>query len=145
MRETTITEAEHPYTLPSGAASIVDREAMDGLLDKLHNGQPELGWAGDKRLCLAFNRQNQRWELWRLEHDSEYRLVAQSQPGMGFPHSIIRALVDHDTRRGYDVGQDIIDHNTRLQAEKDAASDEVLAEKMRRVYHAVGKDIGHLY
>lgn len=145
MREETYARIDHPNFLPWGSAVIVDREAMDGLVARLHNGVPTLGWAGDPRLCVAFHRPTQRWELVRLERDGQYRIICRSKPGMAFPDNLIQSLVAHDGRRGYHVGRDIMAHNDKLQADKDAAGDARLREIKEKVYYAVGKDVGHLY
>lgn len=144
MREQTLEAVEH-LGVPSGAAVLVDREVMDGLLEKLHKGVPTMGWAGDPRLCLAFNRPDQRWELWRLEHDYQYRLICRSKPGMGLDNRLISSLVAHDSRRGYNVGADIIQSNTRLQDGLDQQTHERMVDIMTRVYWNAGKDVGHLY
>lgn len=109
---------DHPTAMPSGASVVVDRRQMDDLLDRIQNGDPRIGWEGDPRFCLAFNRPEQRWELWRREMDEEYRLFARSKPGMSFPVGIVEEIVKHDVRRGYDPKADVDAHNARVDADK---------------------------
>lgn len=103
--------------MPSGASILVDPRAMDHLLDRLQNGDQTRGWEGDPRFTLAWNRQEQRWELWRRENDEQYRLFARSKPDHPFPVDIIDEIVAHDTRRGYDPKRDIDAHNSAVDRE----------------------------
>ena len=133
MRETAFSAKDHAVQVPSGAAILVDPRDMDDLIDRLQNGDPTKGWEGDPRLCIAFNRVTQRFELWRREADEEYRLVCQSRPGMSFPHNLIDEIVAHDVRRGYNPHDTIAAHNAKIDAEKDDRAHEAQMEALLRV------------
>lgn len=117
MRENSFDARDHANVMPSGAAILVDPRAMDALLDRLQNGDSTRGWEGDPRFTLAWNRVDQRWELWRRESDEAYRMFARSKPGHPFPIDIIDEIVAHDVRRGYDPKRDIDAHNAAVDAE----------------------------
>ena len=90
---------DHRDQVPSGAYILADGTAMNDLVDRLQNGQASVGWEGDPRLCIAYNRQTTQWELWRAESDGQYRMVMRSKPGMSFPMNLIEHLMQHDNRR----------------------------------------------
>lgn len=140
MRETPFNASEHPDFMPTHAAVLTDTRVMDDLLEKLQNGDETQGWEGDPRLVLAFNKPESRWELWRLEHDEQYRLLARSSPGLPLPHSIIAELVAHDTRRGFNVRQYVDDHNTLIDKQKEQALSETMGPKFERLAWALRKD-----
>lgn len=130
----------HPYTMPSGAATIVDKNEMDSLLDRLHNGDSTLGWEGDPNFALAYHRPTQRWELWRKEADSQYRLAARSKPGLPFPGNIIQYIMEHDTQRGFDPHRHVMDHNAKLDKENNYKRSDKLGEAASRLQWALRKD-----
>ena len=72
---------------------------MQDVIDKLHRGDPAKGWDGDPALEVYFEPVEQRWELWRLEDDGEYRMTCRSKPGVPFDERLIEHLVAHDRRR----------------------------------------------
>jgi hypothetical protein len=137
MREEQL--SEHRSLSPSGAAFIVDKRAMDGLLDRLQNGEPTKGWAGDKRLALAFHKPSQRWELWRAESGS-YSLVGRSPVGAGFPADLIDQLVAHDVQRGFDPFQHVQDHNDAIEAQKQKDLSEAMGPVYQKLYWALRRD-----
>lgn len=124
----------------SGAAVVVDSRAMDGLIDRLHNGDATLGWEGDPRLALAFNKETQRWELWRLEVDNKYRICARSQAGHAFPPSLIPALVAQDGRRGHDALGAVVKHNEQVEKDEMSALAEAMGPAHERLFWALRKD-----
>lgn len=142
MRETAFQARDHAAQVPSGAYMLAAGSAMDDLLDRLHNGQPEVGWEGDPRLALAFNRQTDRWELWRFEHDSQYRLVGVSKPGCSFPPDTIQNLVSIDGRRGYDVVKDVERHNELNTAIADAKFGQATSAGAEKLAWALERDLG---
>jgi hypothetical protein len=113
---------------------------MDDLLDRIQNGDPRIGWEGDPRFVLAFNRQTDRWELWRREVDEEYRMFARSKPGLGFPAGIVEEIVKHDVRRGYDPKADVDAHNARLDAEKRYQASQRRGPGLEKLRWALRKD-----
>lgn len=64
---------------------------------KLHEGDPVRGWAGDPRLAVYWA--GDCWELWRLEHDGEYRITWRGEPGTRLDERIIDMLVAFDRQR----------------------------------------------
>ena len=122
-----------------GAAVIVDSGAMDNLIDRLQNGDPTLGWEGDPNLCVAFDKLTQRWEIHRLEHDGQYRLVMRSRPGMPFPHNVIEWLVQHDTKRGYDFAAAVAKEMEQQEKARHAAFLEKIAPGHEKALWAARK------
>lgn len=137
MREETLARPLHPQTLKDG--SVVYMEA--GIRDKLQHGDPALGWEGDARLEV-YQGPDRRLYVWRLEADGEHRLVCASRPDLPLDERLIRGLVRHDTRRGYDPAKSISAHNQRLEAERDAEGDAALSEAKQKVYMSLRKDLG---
>jgi hypothetical protein len=64
---------------------------MRDIIHKLHHGDPVKGWEGDPNLAVYWNGEAELWELWRLEHDGEYRMVCRSTPGTPFDDRLIDA------------------------------------------------------
>lgn len=86
----------HGLYLPE---TYYDRPRMEAaIVDKLHHGDPTLGWEGDPNLAL-YSEPDGSYMLCRLEADGEMRLVARSRPGLRLDDGLIRHLVAHDTRR----------------------------------------------
>ncbi len=109
-------ELVHPQMI-NGALTWASGHGLDDLADRLKFGDPTKGWAGDDRLVLA-RRGNGRtlvWELWRLE-GTGYSMVMKSRMGMPFPANLIEKLVEHDTRKGFDVKKYVDEHNAKVTA-----------------------------
>ena len=108
---------------------------VERIVQKLHYGDPTLGWEGDPRLALYHNRDH--WVLERLEADGAQRVVCRSKPGVSLDERLILRLMEHDHRRGFDPND--------LPSEYSDQSDEDLeaqaADGLARVYHEVGKQI----
>lgn len=131
---------EHlPTAAPSGAAVLVDMRAMDGLLDRLHNGDPTKGWEGDTALFLAFNRPSQRWELWRQE-GGESSLVGRSKPGHPFPSNLIEELVARDVRRGFKPWESVDAHNRAVDAQRQYEQEQRMGPAIDKLAWALAKD-----
>jgi hypothetical protein len=115
---------------------------MRDLIDRVRFGDPVKGWEGDPRLEVYWNGIDERFELWRCEDDEQYRLVARSAPGIPFDERVIDALIGMDGRRRQSpLHESIIKHNTELDARRDAARDEWVAEDLApRLRHAFLKD-----
>lgn len=130
-----------PHFQPDGGMIEIDSE----LIDALHNGYSPLGWEGDPLLFLAWNRATQRMELWRhnLHGDGKAGLIMRSKPGQRIADmNIIRFLVEHDTRRGYDPVKEIADHNAKVRKDHLDAQRDKMGEAADRLYHGFQKDIG---
>ena len=125
---------------PDGGMVEIDSE----LIDALHNGYSPLGWEGDPLLYLAWNRQDQRMELWRhnLNRDGKPGMVMRGRPGQRVADmNLIRFLVEHDTRRT-DVLGNIEKHNAQVRKDALSAQRDKMGEAAERLYHGFQKDIG---
>ncbi len=150
MRELSLTKNEliHPQTI-NGKRLMIDPEVQD-LVDRLHNGDPTLGWEGDPRLALTGGRDpvtgENYWELVRFEN-GQYNLVATSRPGMKLDRSLIMHLVAHDLRRRSmeSITDEIDRHNDAITDPEKNGGAEKLADALEKVYWAANRDIGHHY
>jgi hypothetical protein len=107
-RELTLATVYHPEHIGN------DWQRVDHpVLDPLTHGAADLGWEGDDRLVVYLCKPTQQFVLWRLEANGEYGPCAALPPNgsltPGNVNELIRRLVAHDTRRGYDAYQDVID------------------------------------
>ena len=104
MRENSALGLAHPEWV-DGKRLWTD-PGIRSIVDKLHNGDPALGWEGDPRLALYFEPEpgsdEGRWVLYRMEHDNVMRPIMRSRPGMELDERMILHLMAHDTRRGFD-------------------------------------------
>lgn len=111
MRENTASGIIHPE-FQGGRRLWLDGQVR-GIVDKLHNGDPTLGWEGDPRLALYLEPDplgGERWALYRYEADGQYRKVCQSKPGLALDERLIQLLVAHDQRRGFDIAAFAAEH-----------------------------------
>lgn len=106
-RELTLVGVHHPEFIDNDW-QLVDHPTVRPIAD----GASDLGWEGDSRLAVYLCKPTQQFVLWRLEHDGEYRPVAQLPSGQAItPESVnrlCRRLVEIDQRRGFDPYQDVI-------------------------------------
>jgi hypothetical protein len=114
--------------------------AMSGLIDKLHHGDPVRGWEGDPRLAVYWAPPC--WELWRLEHDGEYRIVWRGAPGTPFDERLIDMLCAWDRRRRRVALHDqVTAANDARTATLGAERDDYIAEEVApRFAHAVERN-----
>lgn len=143
-RELTLRPAEilHPQNL-DGRAIWLDPEVQD-LVDRLHLGDPTIGWEGDPRLAI-YRGPGRTWELWRLENDGEYRMVCKSRPGLGLDNRLIVRLVQHDARRGFDPKKAVDANNAKVDKERNSAIHDKKLAAADKLRWALIKDVGHLY
>lgn len=107
--------------------------------DKIRFGDG-VKWEGDDRLMLAWNGKDQRIELWRLESDNQYRLVLRGKRGKRVVDmGIIDVLLDHDSRRGYDVFKDVEKHNKAV--ETNHSSNDRVRNATEKLAWAIQKDL----
>lgn len=125
--------------MPSHAAIVTDPTLMNDLVRRLREGD-STGWEGDPRLTLAWNRPERRYELWRLERDSQYRLVARGPIDGGMPYDLTRQLVAHDQRRGFDVFAEVRAHNAEVERRQEADLTEKMAPAYEKLRWALRKD-----
>jgi len=124
-----------------GGRSLWMDAGMTELIDKLHYGDPVIGWEGDERLAVYWN--DPRWEIWRCEVDNKYRMVCRSKPGVLFDERVLMQLRDYDSRR---VQRDLFvennAHNDKIDADKKSAFDEWITEEAApRLAHAFRQDM----
>lgn len=128
------------YPQPDGGIVEIDSDVMKAL----NEGYAPLGWEGDPRLYLAWNRQTLRMEMWRNCEDGVHRMIMQGRPGMRVVDmNIIHFLVTHDSRRGHDAAAEIIKHNEKVRKDAADAQRDKMSEAADRLYHGFQKDIGH--
>lgn len=128
-----------PQILPGGETLWIDSEFMK----KLHEGAPEVGWIGDDRLGVYFG--NNCMELRRADESGNMRLIMRSRPGLrhlGTETLIFLAEHDPQSRRKYNIVDDINTHNDRVRANKVARQAERDAEAVDRLAHALMRDVG---
>lgn len=116
-RELTLTAIVHPLNIGGDEWLRVDHPT----LDPIQNGAPTLGWEGDPRLVVYLHGKSKTFVLWRLEHDDEYRAVAQIKDNISEENvnALCRRLVEIDTRNGFDAYQDVMDAQARADLEAD--------------------------
>jgi hypothetical protein len=128
-----------PFTMNNG----VMVEMQGDVLDMLRFGYAPLGWEGDPRLTLAYNRVEDRIELWREEDDGEFRIVTRSRPGMRtVDMNLVKFLVDHDRQRGFDPQKAVDDHNEKILKHNYEKTQGAIDEAADRLHGALRKDIG---
>lgn len=130
-----------PEILPNGETLWVDHE----FYDLLKNGKPEIGWVGDDRLAVYHGPNHM--EIRRRDDEGNMRLIMKSRPGLkrlGVETLIFLAEHDPQSRKGYDVMQDIATHNALAQSRLDSKRAESRGEAADRLAHGLMKDVGHL-
>lgn len=131
--------ADLPQILPDGQTLWIDADFMD----KLHNGAPEVGWIGDDRLGVYYG--SDCMELRRLDQHGNARLIMRSRPGLrhlGMETIVFLAEHDPQSRRAYNLVDDINDHNDRVRRDRDARQADRDAEALDRLAHALLRDAG---
>ena len=108
---------------------------------KLHEGDPLRGWAGDPRLAVYWA--GDCWELWRLEHDGEYRITWRGNPGTPLDDRIIDVLLEADRQRQTVTLHDriVTASQQREQAKDNKWRDYIAGELAPRMEHALRKDV----
>jgi hypothetical protein len=116
---------------------------MRDLIHKLHYGDPVKGWEGDPNLAVYWNAPEERWEVWRLEDDGEYRIVCRSLPGVVFNDKLIDNLLAWDRRRrSIALHEEIERTNERLDADTARRRDEWASEEVApRLRHALRREL----
>lgn len=117
--------------------------AMSDVIRKVRFGDSVKGWEGDERLAIYWNGDTERWELWRLEDDETYRMVARSGVGIPFDDRVVDALVSWDNRRRtVSLHDQVVTNNDRVSAERRAESHEYLTEEaIPRLRSAIRKEL----
>lgn len=142
-REAGVGQLAHPDPMRVDGLNI--DLIVDPLTKPITNGDTLLGWEGDPRLALYFNPFYVRWELWRYEGDAVYRIVnswnaAQVRAADLVP-IVVKFLIDHDQRRGYNVHEDVMARYERMQREAAQVKAAELHEAAERVAFGLRKDL----
>jgi hypothetical protein len=113
------------------------------MIHKLHFGDPVKGWEGDPNLAVYWNEPEERWELFRLEDDGEYRIVCRSLPGVTFDDRVIDNLLAWDRRRRtVALHDEITATNERIDALAEARRNEWVGEEIApRLRHAMRREL----
>jgi hypothetical protein len=116
---------------------------MRDLIQRIRFGDPVKGWEGDDRLAVYWDGATERFELWRLEDDETYRMVARSGPGIPFDERVIDALIGWDNRRRtVSLHDQVVRQNEQVDAERRSSSSEYMAEEVApRLRHAIRKEL----
>jgi hypothetical protein len=135
IREETPAGLVHPEWV--GGRRLWIDGAMAALIHKLHFGDPVRGWEGDPRLAVYWAPP--RWEVWRLEHDGQYRQVCRSLPDIPFDERLIDSLIQWDRHRaGRSLHDSIVTNNDRVAGRDKQRRDDFIAEELApRLRHAV--------
>ena len=101
IREQSFAHVAHPEWIDG--RRIWRDGGVEDIVRRIQQGDPTKGWEGDPRLEVYFEPALNRWELWRLESDGQYRLTMASKPGVPLDIDVIDYLVAHDRNRGFDI------------------------------------------
>ena len=114
--------------------------SVEDIVRRIQQGDPTKGWEGDPRLEIYYDAPRRRWELWRLEHDNQYRRVLFSDPGAPLDASVIDFLIKHDRNRGYDVHKEVLTVNQGVRNRRSKDYQDWLHNEMApRIAHAASK------
>lgn len=108
-------------------------------------GDGLLGWQGDPRLAIYFNRTYLRWELWRLEHDNVYRIqtswpLAEVRGGEIVGKCILYCL-ECDRQRGYDLLKAMAAIDARGEQNRAYEHAQAVGEAQDRIAWGLRKDL----
>ena len=114
--------------------------------DKIRYGDPSIGWDGDPWLTLAYNKLENRYEIWVEDPGRDPVCVMQTKPfheldGAPSITELCIKLRDHDLRK---ISVDVIlkridEHNAAREAEVAAHHEQTQMAAMEKVYWDVGK------
>lgn len=129
-----------PHNLPDGSSLWMDTEFMK----YLHEGKPEIGLVGDPRLAPYLYQD--RVQIRRSDEFGNYRhVVMQSKPGvrtLGMEALVFLAEHDSQSRKAYNVVDDINTHNAGVQAGLDSKKADVRGDAVDRLAFALQRDVG---
>lgn len=114
----------------------------------IRQGLPEVGWDGDPWLTLAYNKLQDRYEVWIEDPGKDPICVMRSRPfseGVPSIHELCIKLRDHDLRKLSEkqILKRIDDHNAAVQKAVQDKGFQEQAAALEKVYWAVGKDTGN--
>lgn len=112
---------------------------MSDMLNKLHFGDPTLGWEGDENLILILN-ENHTWELHQWGDDGKRRCICVSKPYAKLDEQLIRGLISWDMRRK-NVIAEMDKHNALLEKQKEQDTRDRQLQTAEHVAWAIKKDL----
>lgn len=139
--------------------SIYDRSILAPEYQKaLQHPKPELGWTGDPDLRLAWNRLEDRYEIWREEvffdhstgkWETTFVIIGRAPHGERLDiNAMIRGLVARDTKIACQSHRKAMDdYFRRLDAEerqRESEAIEALTPVHEKLAWAIAKDEGEL-
>lgn len=110
-------------------------------------GMPEVGWDGDPWLTLAYNKLQDRYEIWVEDPGRDPVCVMRSKPfdeGVPSIQELCAHLASHDLRKiaASTIEKRIDDHNLKVQAAAAERGLQQQAEALEKVYWHVGREVG---
>jgi hypothetical protein len=117
---------------------------VDHAVFPLWDGETILGWKGDPRLALYFNKGWLRWELWRLELDNVYRMTtwwsADEVRGSEVIGRCILFCLTSDREKGYDPHVHVHEANDAAMVPVRDKIADMKADALDRVRYGIKKD-----
>ena len=127
-----------PWNPTPEAFISVDNEVVR----KLHQGDMTLGWRGDPNMEIAYNKKGDFLELWRNGEDGQWKLLAQSRPGVRvIDTNFLLYVRDHDPMRGYDAFANIDKANQKVRDDRQKAADEQTRDTAERIAYELRKKL----
>jgi len=127
---------------------LLGRETVgEHIQSMLRNGVPEIGWEGDLYLTLAYNKLEDKWEVWDTRPDGRAVLVmVRPAATLGDAHSaalqLCARLRDGDLRRKSitQILDEVDSHNDRVRIERDKKYRDHWGAAYERLSWALRKD-----
>lgn len=113
----------------------------------IRQGLPEVGWDGDPWLTLAYNRLQDRYEIWIEDPGRDPVCILRSKPfsenGVPSIHELCIHLRDHDLRKiaAHQIEARIDKHNLAVEAAAAEAGFQQQAAALEKVYWHVGREV----
>jgi len=108
---------------------------------------PEVGWSGDPWLTLAYNKLEDRMEVWsEMPGRTPYCALRSAPLSEGVPSKteLCRHLAEHDLHvfSAAQIEKRVDDHNLANEQRIAEKGFQKQAEALEKVYWSVGKDTG---
>lgn len=115
--------------------------------ERIREGMPEVGWKGDPFLTLAYNKLQDRMEVWSEMPGRDPYCALRSAPlSEGVPNirELCQHLADHDlhTYSAAQLEKRVDDFNLANEKYIQEKGLQKQAEALEKVYWSVGKDTG---
>jgi len=119
-----------------GDGRYVIEDQFPDFQQRLREGDPTCGWAGDDRLSLVANVEQQQMEVWRAHPDGTRQRVCK-RPGLHLPGpDLLVKLAQIDTRH-VDVVGEVDRHNAKVERDRATDAADHTAEVADRLHHAL--------